>query len=107
MQFDESDLTSDIKKPKRKAEILNLLNHLHPAIQQIIAAEVKKDNLVCDAGMDYPDKGSIHATLIKRFNNQYNSPQARFGLTNDPHYWHADYMTVNETSDEPRHLLIC
>jgi hypothetical protein len=103
MVFSESCLISDINQPKRKAEILNLLNRLHPAIQAIVAAEIKKGNLVCDAGIDYPDKGSIHATLSKRFNNQYDGPQAKFSLINDPHYWHADYMTMNA----PKHLLIC
>jgi hypothetical protein len=103
MLFDESCLMSDIKKSKRKAQILNCLNNLHPAIAQIIAIELKKGNLVSDAGIDYPDKGSIHTTLSKRFNNEYDSPQARYSLLNDTHYWYADYMTMHE----PRHLLIC
>lgn len=38
-----------------------------------------------------------------RLGDRHANAKAVFSLCDDPHYWHADYGTV----DMPRHLLIC
>lgn len=88
---------------QRRNEILKNLNRLHPELKKIVDAELKKGNHVIDAGCDYPHAGSVHVTMSKRFSKAYENSEARFALCNDPHYWHADYSTL----DEPAHLLIC
>jgi hypothetical protein len=87
----------------RKAEVLDCLNRLHPVLQHIVDQELERGNRVYDAGNDYPHKGSIHVTMSKRFDNRYESAAAPFSLCNDPHYWHADYSTI----EQPSHLLLC
>jgi hypothetical protein len=87
----------------RKAEVLDCLNRLHPALQHIVNQELKRGNLVSDAGNDYPHQGSIHVTMSERFDDRYDSAAAPFSLCNDPHYWHADYSTI----EQPSHLLLC
>jgi hypothetical protein len=87
-----------------RRKTLALLNtRLHPALQEILAAEVASGNRVTDAGVDWPDAGSVHVTLSRRFDSRHASAEAVFSPCDDPHYWHADYSTA----DAPRHLLIC
>lgn len=101
--FTEACLATSLRPGSRRT-ILALLNErLHPALQAIVAAEVASGNRVCDAGVDWPDTGSVHVTLDRYFDNRHACAQAVFSLCDDPHYWHADYSTV----DKPRHLLIC
>jgi len=38
-----------------------------------------------------------------RLGDRHANEKAVFSLCDDPHYWHADYGTL----DTPRHLLIC
>ncbi len=83
--------------------MLDCLNRLHPLLQHIVDAELKRGNRVRDAGDDYPHKGSIHVTMTQPFDKRYSSTAAPFSLCNDPHYWHADYSTI----EQPSHLLIC
>jgi hypothetical protein len=87
----------------RKSAVLDCLNRLHPALQRIVDTELKRNNAVSDAGENYPHPGSIHVTMKHRFNAQHATDAARFSLCNDPHYWHADYSTI----EQPSHLLIC
>jgi hypothetical protein len=42
-------------------------------------------------------------TLFNHFGGGHANAEAVFSLCNDPHYWHADYNTL----EKPRHLLIC
>lgn len=101
--FTEDCLDAIVLRGSR-IEILALLNErLHPALQAIVAAEVSAGNRVRDANVDWPDPGSVHVTLARRFDGRHANAEAVFSLCNDPHYWHADYSTANE----PRHLLIC
>lgn len=86
-----------------RRQILINLNQLHPVLKSIVDAELKRGNRVCSAGNDYPAIGSINITLSKPFTDQYESSDAIFSLCNNPHYWYADYHTV----EEPQHLLIC
>jgi hypothetical protein len=76
---------------------------LHPLLQHIVDAEIKRGNRVRDAGNNYPQDGSIHVTMSERFDQRYSSAAVPFSLCNDPHYWHADYSTT----EQPSHLLIC
>jgi hypothetical protein len=90
--------------PASRAAALALLNtRLHPALQSVVAAEVAAGNRVSDAGADWPDPGSVHVTLRDRFGDRHANETVVFSLCDDPHYWHADYSTL----DTPRHLLIC
>lgn len=101
--FTEACLDSTVAHPTRR-ETLELLNtRLHPALQKIVATEVASGNRVSDAGIDWPDPGSVHVTLRDRFDGRHTNAQAVFSLCNDPHYWHADYSTTGK----PTHLLIC
>lgn len=87
-----------------RRETLDILNtRLHPALQKIVAAEVAAGNRVADAGLDWPDAGSVHVSLCDRFDKRHANAEAIFSLCDDPHYWHADYSTAST----PRHLLIC
>lgn len=86
-----------------RQQILNDLNQLHPALKSIVDAELKLGNRVSAASNDYPEAGSINVTLSLAFTDQYASSAATFTRCNDPHYWHADYRTV----DKPEHLLVC
>lgn len=81
---------------------LAVLNQLAPALQSLLDAELKSGNKVADVGKNYPDDGSICVTLAKRFKNKYTNSDLVYSLSNDPHYWYADYCTI----DTPRHLLI-
>jgi hypothetical protein len=90
--------------PASRATALELLNtRLRPALQAVLAAEVAAGNRVSDAGVDWPDPGSVHVTLRDHFGDRHANETVAFSLCDDPHYWHADYSTV----DTPRHLLIC
>ncbi|MGJ7535392.1 MULTISPECIES: hypothetical protein [unclassified Variovorax] len=101
--FAEACLDASVS-PASRRDILALLNNrLHPALQKIVAAEVASGNRVSDAGIDWPDPGSVHATLRNHFGDRHAGAEATFSLCNDPHYWHADYSTT----EKPRHLLIC
>lgn len=101
--FDETCLAAPVARATYGG-ILALLNtRLHPALQAIVAAEVASGNRVMDAGADWPDAGSVHVTLAKRFDDRHASTEAIFSPCDDPHYWHADYSTTAK----PRHLLIC
>jgi hypothetical protein len=101
--FTESCVAASVLRTSR-SDILALLNtRLHPALQEILAAEVASGNRVTDAGVDWPDAGSVHVTLSRRFDSRHASAEAVFSPCDDPHYWHADYSTA----DPPRHLLIC
>lgn len=82
---------------------LALLHHLPPALQFILDAELKAGNKVMDVMSDYPDPGSICVTMQHRFKRRYKTGGVQFNLTNDPHYWYADYSTT----EMPRHLIIC
>jgi|GEM_PF-1850742 len=82
---------------------LEALNQLLPALQTVLDAELKAGNKVADVGRNYPDEGSICVTLTKRFKNKYKTNDLVYSLSNDPHYWYADYCTVGT----PKHLLIC
>jgi hypothetical protein len=88
---------------KRREEILHFLNQLHPALKQIVDAELKIGNRVYDACLGYPQKNSITVTMSQLFTKKYESKKVEFSICNDPHYWRADYRTLNE----PIHLLIC
>lgn len=84
-------------------DILKYLNQLHPALQNIVDAELAKGNFVYGAGIDYPEPGSIQVTLSRYFDDDYDSEETPFSYLNDPRYWHADYQTI----EKPVHLLIC
>lgn len=84
-------------------EILQHLNQLHPALQNIVDAELAKGNFVYGAGVDYPEPGSIQVSMSRHFDDDYDSLETPFSYLNDPHSWHADYQTL----DHPVHLLIC
>ena len=101
--FTEACLDTSVQRAARR-ETLTLLNtRLNPALQKIVAAEVASGNRVSDAGVDWPDPGSVHVTLRDHFGSGHASAEAVFSLCNDPHYWHADYSTAGK----PGHLLIC
>lgn len=101
--FTEACLDPSMQRPSRR-ETLTLLNtRLHPVLQKIVAAEVASGNRVSDAGVDWPDPGSVHVTLRDHFGSGHANAEAAFSLCNDPHYWHADYSTAGK----PTHLLIC
>ena len=102
--FTEACLDTSFARTTERREALALLNtRLHPALQRIVAAEVASGNRVVDVGIDWPDVGSVHVTLHRRFTARHAGKEAAFSLCNDPHYWHADYSTA----EKPRHLLIC
>lgn len=82
---------------------LVLLHQLPPALQHILDEELKAGNKITDVGDSYPDPGSVFVTLSKRFTGSYKNSGVEYTLTNDPHYWYADYST----RDQPRHMLIC
>ena len=101
--FSEDCLDATVARATRH-ETLDVLNtRLHIALQKIVAAEIASGNRVVDVGIDWPDPGSVHITLRDHFGNRHANAEAVFTLCNDPHYWHADYSTL----DKPRHLLIC
>ena len=82
---------------------LSLLHQLPPALQHILDEELKAGNRVADVGSDYPDPGSVFVTFSQRFKGLYKASNVQYTLTNDPHYWYADYCTT----DMPRYMLIC
>jgi hypothetical protein len=99
-------LMSDFAQPMSDNEWLALQSiaaELAAPIKAIVAAELKRGNIIVDVGKDYPDKGSVHITLRDRFDGRYESEDAVFLVCDDPHYWHANYVTKTI----PRHLLIC
>jgi hypothetical protein len=84
----------------------NMLTQLHqlpPALQNILDEELKAGNKVEDVASDYPDAGSLCVTLSQRFKRSYKTGNLQYTLTNDPHYWYADYCTTSQ----PRHMVIC
>jgi hypothetical protein len=103
--FTEACLDSSMRRESRNETLALLNTRLHPALQAIVAAEVASGNRVSDAGVDWPEPGSVHVTLSKRFDNRHANAAASFSLCSDPHYWHASYET--NTAGEPTHLLIC
>ena len=77
---------------------------LHPALREILAAELAAGNEVLETGRGYPDPDSVFVRLRHPFRTrpsplpggvEYNEP-------NDPHWWMADY-----SSRSPRHTLAC
>ena len=101
--FTEACLDESFTRATRRETLAILNTRLHPALQQIVAAEVASGNRVVDVGIDWPDAGSVHVTLHNRFDNRHANAEAAFSLCDDPHYWHADYSTTAK----PTHLLIC
>lgn len=83
--------------------ILRLLNQLSPVLQAILDVELKRGNKVTGAGVDWPEPGSIHVSLNKRFTiARQKGPGLVYEQNDDPHYWSANYATT----DHPIHLLI-
>ncbi|WP_426392199.1 hypothetical protein [Variovorax sp. R-27] len=101
--FTEACLGASVSLASRRDTLALLNTRLHPALQKIVAAEVASGNRVSDAGIDWPDLGSVHVTLRDQFGSGHANAEATFSLCNDPHYWHADYSTAGK----PVHLLIC
>lgn len=89
--------------PAEVNNMLALLHRLPSSLQFIVDAELKAGNKLEDISEGYPDEGSICACFFKRFRNNYRINDVKYAVTNDPHYWYADYSTI----DIPRHLLVC
>lgn len=89
--------------PQQTNIMLLQLHQLTPALQNILDEELKAGNKVDDVANDYPDPGSICVTLSQRFKRSYKTGSLQYTLTNDPHYWYADYCTTSQ----PRHMVIC
>ena len=90
-------------KPEEVNHMLDLLYKLPASLQLIIQAELKAGNKIEDVSEGYPDKGSICVGFFKRFGRHHETGDVTYNLTNDPHYWYADYATTGS----PRHLLVC
>lgn len=84
-------------------EALETLHKLPASLQGLLDAELKAGNKVAGAGCGWPDEGSIVVELTERFHTRYKQAGLNYGLTNDPHYWYAEYCTT----DRPRHMLVC
>ena len=99
-------LRSDFAQIRSDNEWLALQSiaaELAAPIKAIVVAELKRGNIIVNVGKDYPDEGSVHITLRDSFDGRYESEDVVFSVCDDPHYWHADYITKTI----PRHLLMC
>ena len=79
-----------------------MLHQLTPALQAMLDAELKAANRVADVSQRYPDENPSALRLVKDLNT-YNTNNASYNKSNDPHYWYADYCTLST----PKHLIIC
>ncbi len=84
-------------------EALAMLHQLPVSLQGLLDAELKAGNKVAGVSRGWPDERSIVVELVKRFHIKYKQAGLGYTLTNDPHYWYAEYATT----DRPRHILVC
>lgn len=77
---------------------------LHPALGQILEAELAAGNEVLETGGGWPDPDSVFVKLRHRFRTRPSPIPDGVTYTepSDPHWWFADYSSRN-----PRHLLAC
>jgi [ribosomal protein S5]-alanine N-acetyltransferase len=80
------------------------LASLHPALKQLLTAELAAGNEIAETGGGWPDPDSIFVRLRHPFRARPTALPDGVVYTelNDPHWWKADY-----SSKSPRHVLAC
>ena len=83
---------------------LPALARLHPALREILDAELAAGNEVVETGGGWPDPDSVFVRLRDPFRTKPSPLPSGVIYTepNDPHWWKADYSSVS-----PRHILAC
>ena len=66
-----------------------------PALQAILDAEIARGNTILSVG-DWPPDCRLFVQLARPFRKRYPAPPGIIHATlNDPHYWKAEYRTVD------------
>jgi len=63
-------------------------------LNEILNAELARGNEVAEAS-DWPPKCKNLVILKRRFHKPYTFESLVYRKINDPHYWYAEYSTIN------------